>query len=273
MSAPATRNPMRPLHVVAVQHAAGRDVEANLAGLARLLPEPDTADLVVLPEVFAGRGTRADLRCAAGPAGGAAARWLAQEAVRRRCWLLGGVVEQEADRCFNTAMLVDRQGQVRAAYRKIHLFDAVLPDGRVVNESGTYTAGEAPCLADVEGWRCGLSVCYDLRFPELYRHYQAGGARLLLAPADFTDATGRAHWEVLVRARAIENQCFVVAPNQCGVNAGTGVASYGHSLIVDPWGRILVQAGDEPATLTATLDPGACEAVRDALPAWRHRRL
>ena len=263
----------KPLRVVAVQHAAGSDVAQNLADLTELLPAPGTADLAVLPEVFACRGPHEVLRRAAEPLDGSIARWLASEAIRRNCWVLGGsFVEREGDRLFNTSILVDRQGRQRATYRKIHLFDAALDDCRVVREGDVYTAGETPVWIDIEGWRCGLSICYDLRFPELYRRYQADGATLLLVPADFMDATGRAHWEVLVRARAIENQCFVVAPNQCGIN-GSGVKTHGHSLIVDPWGQILAQADTVPTALQATLDPALCAAVRQRLPAWRHRRL
>jgi predicted amidohydrolase len=228
---------------------------------------------VVLPEVFACRGNREALLRGAEPIGGRITQWLAREAALRHCWILGGsLVEREGERCFNTSLLFNRAGKLSAAYRKLHLFDATLADGREVRESLLYTAGDKPCLVDIEGWRCGLSICYDLRFPELYRHYLAEGATVLLVPANFTDETGRAHWEVLVRARAIENQCFVIAPDQCGRDPHSGVKSHGHSLIVDPWGRILAQADEAPAVLDATLQPSVCDAVRRTLPAWRHRR-
>ncbi len=264
----------RPLRVAAVQCDSTADVDRNLAELESSLPAPGTADLVVLPEVFACRGSREDRLRAAGPLDGRIGQWLAAEAARRRCWMLGGSIpERDGARCYNTALLVNREGKTVAAYRKIHLFETTLSTGATVREDEVYAAGEAPVLAEIEGWRCGLSICYDLRFPELYRHYAAAGATLLLAPSDFTAETGAAHWEILVRARAIENQCFVVAPDQCGSNRASGVASHGHSLIVDPWGRILAQADGRATALTATLDSEVGAAARRTLPAWRHRRL
>ena len=264
----------RPLRVAAVQCDSTADVDRNLAALAASLPAPGTADLVVLPEVFACRGSREDRLRAAEPLDGRIGQWLAAEASRRRCWLLGGSLPERAgERCYNTAVLVDREGKTVAAYRKIHLFETTLSNGATVRESEVYTAGDVPVLVEIEGWRCGLSICYDLRFPELYRHYAAAGAMLLLAPSDFTAETGAAHWEIPVRARAIENQCFVVAPGQCGANRASGVMSHGHSLMVDPWGRTLAQADSRGTTLAATLDWGVGAAARRTLPAWRHRRL
>ncbi|MBN1556791.1 MAG: carbon-nitrogen hydrolase family protein, partial [Lentisphaerae bacterium] len=124
----------------------------------------------------------------------------------------------------------------------------------------------------MDGWCGGLSICYDLRFPELYREYAARGAHVLWVPSNFTLRTGRDHWEVLLRARAIENQCFVVAPDQCGTNPRTGIASYGHSLAVDPWGEILARAGGTAEVLTVTLDPDRLDAVRRRIPVLEHRR-
>jgi len=259
--------PRSPLRVVAVQTASGADAAANLAAIEALLPAPGTADLVVLPEGFACRGTWETVRRAAEPAGGPLAQWLAATADRLGCWVLGGsVAEREGARVYNTSLLVDRRGRQRAAYRKIHLFRARLADGTEVSERACYTPGTQPCSARIAGWRSGLSICFDLRFPELYRGYAAQGADLLLIPSDFTDETGRAHWEVLVRARAIENQCWVVAPNQCGVNAQTGVKSHGRSLIVDPWGRILARGTTAPCRLEAILDPALGAGIRRRMP-------
>ncbi|MGI6100086.1 MAG: carbon-nitrogen hydrolase family protein [Kiritimatiellia bacterium] len=256
-----------PLRVVAVQTASGPGVAANLTAIEALLPSPGSADLVVLPESFACRGARRSLRRAAEPVGGPITQWLAATAVRLGSWVLGGSIpERDGTRIFNTSLLLDPRGRLRAAYRKIHLFRVRLEDGTVVSEHASFAPGNAPCLARIGGWCSGLSICFDLRFSELYRGYAAQGAELLLIPSDFTDETGRAHWEVLLRARAIENQCWVVAPNQCGVNAGTGVRSHGHSLIVDPWGRIVAQAGTEPGCLAATCDPELTAAIRRRMP-------
>jgi predicted amidohydrolase len=272
-ASPFSSGAPRPLRVAAVQNAAGPDRAANLAAIEELLPPPDACDLALLPEVFALRGSDDDLRAAAEPAGGPLCRWLSRQAARRRCWLLaGGMTERDGEHRFNTAVLFDRRGRRTAAYRKMHLFEAALDDGRRIREEDVFRPGDRPCLAVIEGWRCGLSICYDLRFPELYRFYAARGAHLLLIPANFTQRTGRDHWDVLVRARAIENQCFVAAPAQCGTNPRTGIPSHGHSLIVGPWGERLAQAGDTPVTIAATLDPSLLAAVRERVPAWRHRR-
>jgi len=125
-------------------------------------------------------------------------------------------------------------------------------------------------MADIEGWSAGLGICYDLRFPELFRHYAARGAGLLFLPSNFTQRTGRDHWEVLLRARAIENQCFIVAPNQCGENDAIGVASHGHSMCVGPWGEVLCEGGSKEAILTAELDPALLMSTRRRIPALKH---
>lgn len=261
------------MNVIVVQNSAGRDVDANLAALDAQLAEAGAADLIVLPEVFAIRGSNVDLRQAAEALDGRQAQWLAQTARKHGAWVLGGsLLEKAGSAVHNTAVLMDREGRCRASYRKLHLFEATLENGKLVREQDVYEAGEHPVMADIEGWPCGLSICYDVRFPELYRLYAKRGAALLLIPANFTQNTGKYHWETLVKARAIENQCFVVAPNQCGQNALTGVASYGHSLIVGPWGEVLAEGGQEPTLLRATLDRSELERVRARVPALKHRR-
>lgn len=262
------------MKVSMVQHAAGPDVAANLKALDALLAGVDSADLIVLPEVFAARGGDRELKRAAEPLDGLQGDWLRETALRHRAWVLGGSLLEKADgRIHNTAVLVDRDGRRVATYRKLHLFEARLECGRLVREQDVYEPGEQPVMAEIEGWSCGLSICYDVRFPELYRLYSKRGASLLLIPANFTQNTGKYHWETLVRARAIENQCFVVAPNQCGTNPVTGVASYGHSLMVGPWGEVLAEAGSEPGLFSAVLDHGELERVRARVPALKHRRI
>jgi predicted amidohydrolase len=268
------RLPETPLRVAIVQNAAGPDGAANRAWLDDHLPRPGTADLIALPEVFGLRGSDAAYRASAEPLDGPTAAWLAGLARSRRAWLLAGsILEQAGPTIYNTCLLFDPAGTRVAAYRKIHLFEAILDDGRVIRESDLYAAGTDPVLVDLNGWRCGLSICYDVRFPELYRHYSKHGANLLLAPSNFTQRTGRDHWNVLVRARAIENQCFVVAPNQCGQNRATRVASHGHSLIVSPWGEVLAEAGKRPTVVEATLDPALLHLTRTRVPALSHRRM
>jgi predicted amidohydrolase len=261
------------MKVLVVQNSAGRDVAGNLAALDAQLAGAGAADLIVLPEVFAIRGSNVDLRQAAEPLDGPQAQWLAHTARRHGAWVLGGsLLERAGSAVHNTAVLMDREGRLKASYRKLHLFEATLENGKLVREQDVYEPGEHPVMTDIDGWACGISICYDVRFPELYRLYAKRGASLLLIPANFTQNTGRCHWETLVKARAIENQCFVVAPNQCGENSITGVASYGHSLIVGPWGEVLAEGGQQPALLRATLDKGELERVRARMPALKHRR-
>lgn len=265
---------MRPLQIAILQNSAGTDVARNLAGIERRLRRVPKCDLIALPEVFAIRGNDTDYRAAAERLPGAITKRLMALAARRRAWILAGsVIELGRGKIYNTSVLINRQGRIVARYRKIHLFEANLGNGQIVRESDIYAAGAKPVMAEVEGWSCGLAICYDLRFPELFRYYSGHGATLFFVPSNFTQKTGKDHWETLVRARAIENQAFVVAPNQCGVNPCTGVASHGHSLVVGPWGDVLAVAGDKEAVLTITLQPEVLRRTRARIPVLRHRRL
>jgi len=262
------------LKIALIQTSAGTDVEANLAGVEELISEAPDCDLLALPEVLTIRGGHEDYVRAAEPVDGPTIRRLSALAVSRSAWVLAGsIVERDGDTRYNTCVLIDREGNAAAMYRKIHLFEVHLPDGLTVREQDDYSAGIEPVMTDIEGWGAGLSICYDLRFPELYRRYSSAGAAVLFAPANFTQRTGEDHWEVLLRARAIENQCFVVAPDQCGANPVTGIESYGNSMVVDPWGRTLCRAGSEPCVLTAGLDPEALRVTRSRVPALEHRRI
>ncbi len=191
--------------------------------------------------------------------------------------MLGGtVLELDDGRVYDTSPLFDRAGEIVARYRKIHLFDVDLPGQPPIRESAVITTGDELVTHETEFARVGLSICYDVRFPELYRGLMAMGAEVLLVPAQFQHETGKDHWLVLVRARAIEDQCFVVAPAQCGRfgDPEKGRRSFGHSLVVDPWGRVLVEGSeDEPGVWFADLDMAELRRVRQALPALQHRRL
>jgi len=265
---------MNTLSLNIVQFSAGTDVAGNLARIESLLAATPSCDLIALPEAFHVRGGHDDYVRNAEPVDGPTIKRLARLAADRNCWLLAGsLMEKSGHDIFNTCVLLDRSGQIHATYRKIHLFEAHLEEGQTIRESDTYSAGCEPVDADVEGWRCGLSICYDLRFPELYRHYSAQGAHLLFIPSNFTQRTGKDHWQTLVRARAIENQCFVVAPDQCGANPVTGVESHGHSMVVDPWGKVLAEAQDTEAVISAALVPAVLEQTRARIPVLKHRRL
>lgn len=266
--------PTTRLTVTVIQNDAGRDPAHNLLRLQRLLARAPASDLIALPEVFALRGGDADYRAAAESIPGPLTERFAAIARKSHSWLLAGsLIEKAGRRIFNTSVLLDRRGRIRAAYRKMHLFEAFLDTGEVVRETDLYAAGNTPVMADIEDWRFGLCLCYDLRFPELFRFYSARGAHAFLAPSNFTQQTGRAHWETLLRARAIENQCFVIAPGQCGANPVTRIVSHGHSMVVGPWGEILRQLKDDESLFTVKLDPQALSATRRRIPVLQHRRL
>jgi deaminated glutathione amidase len=267
------------MRVSVCQMRSGEDVEANVAtaeGLLRRAAD-DGADLAALPEVFTYLGRSAGRAAVAEPVPGPTTDRLAAIARDRSMWVLGGtVLEADEGRVFNTSVLLDRAGELVARYRKIHLFDVELPDQPPIRESDTFTAGEQLVTHATEEARLGLSICYDLRFPELYRGLMVLGVEVLFVPSQFQHATGAAHWEVLLRARAIENQCFVAAPGQWGAfgREGSNRRLYGHSMIVDPWGRVLVQApGEGDGVFTADLDLTELRGIRTRLPALQHRRL
>lgn len=265
---------MKKLRVAIVQTSAGRDVDRNIRKIEGLLSGLRSTDIVVLPEVFSMRGSSEDYRNTAQPLSGPIVRRVGDLARRKSVSILAGsIIESDGKRTYNTSVLLDRRGRITATYRKIHLFEAHLEDGRHIREAEAYDAGRSPVLANVEGWPVGLGICYDLRFPELFRNYAARGAALLLIPSNFTQRTGRDHWEVLLRARAIENQCFVVAPNQCGRNTATGVVSHGHSMAVGPWGEVLCEAAGRATVLTVELDPGTLKRTRCRIPVLKHMVL
>jgi predicted amidohydrolase len=189
-------------------------------------------------------------------------------------WLLIGSLAIKVDetKTANRSFLVDPKGRVAARYDKIHLFDVDLPSGENYRESRTVAGGDEAVIADLPWGRLGLSICYDLRFPQLYRALARAGSFALSVPSAFTETTGKAHWHVLLRARAIENGAFVIAPAQGGLHAN-GRRTFGHSLIVAPWGEILAEAGTEPCVITAMVDPEAVAEARARIPALRHDRV
>lgn len=181
------------------------------------------------------------------------------------------LVKREDGKAANRQVLIAPDGAIAATYDKLHMFDVDLPTGETARESATYEPGERAVTADVEGLKLGLTICYDLRFPQLYRRLAQAGAAFISVPAAFTRPTGEAHWRLLLQARAIETGCFVLAPAQCGEHA-EGRKTWGHSLIVAPWGEVLAEAGEAPAIITARIDPAAVAAARAMVPALRHDR-
>ena len=279
--------PMMIWRVAAVQMCSTEDVTRNLAVATKLVSEAAAAGaaLVGLPENFAFLGSDRDHRLsmaetiepeARGSSDGPILRQMRQCARESQVWLLlGGFPERLPDdpnRIGNTSVLLDPEGTVRARYRKMHLFDVQIPGGQQFRESDTIGAGEGPVVAETPWGGLGLSICYDLRFPELYRELSRRGARVLAVPSAFTRETGKDHWHVLLRARAIENQSYLFAPAQWGFHGGKR-SSYGHALVIDPWGTVIAECGDHDGFALAAVDPDYQDRVRTNLPCLGHRRL
>jgi deaminated glutathione amidase len=263
------------VRAAAVQLNATSDRDRNVETAERLVRSAasDGAELVVLPEKWTVLGDAETLRGGAepldGPSIGAARRWAGELGIHL---VAGSIAERVAgsDRLANTSVLIGRDGEIGAVYRKIHMFDVDI-GGVAYRESETEDAGEEVVVGDASGMPIGLTVCYDLRFPELYRILALRGATVISVPAAFTMETGRDHWMVLLRARAIENQLFVIGAGQVG-EAPPHHRSYGRSAIVDPWGVALATAPDSECHIVADLDFGELERIRDSLPSLANRR-
>ena len=263
------------LRVALVQLDAGDDAERNIETAAALADRAaaDGARLVALPEYLQFRGSDDGYRASARPIPGPWSDRFAAVARDRGAWILvGSLAETSADpaRPYNTSVLIDPDGRIAATYRKIHLFDVTVEDGPVDRESDRVSPGDRAVVASVDGIGVGLSICYDLRFPELYRALALAGAEVLTVPANFTERTGRDHWEVLLRARAIENGAYVLAPSQIG--GPPGQPAFGRSMIVDPWGTVVAQAPDRVGVVAAELDLGRVRSIRRQIPALANRR-
>ncbi len=262
--------------IAALQTVATPSVERNLDTARRLIAEAahEGAQLVALPEYFCFMGQRDSdkLALAETPGDGPIQQMLAEAARQHGVWVIGGTLPLRTgspDRVFNACCVYSPEGQLAARYDKIHLFR--YDNGRESYDEGrVLQAGTTPVACDVGGLRLGLSICYDLRFPELYRRLMHPPCDLLAVPAAFTHTTGRAHWEVLLRARAIENQCYVIAPAQGGLHEN-GRRTFGHSLIVDPWGEVQALHEVGEGVVMAELDVERIASVRSQLPALTHR--
>ncbi|GAA2711787.1 carbon-nitrogen hydrolase family protein [Micromonospora olivasterospora] len=265
------------MRVAVCQLNARDDRAANLAAAEALLVRAAEAgaDLAVLPEYVDYLGT-ADRMPAPETVDGTVGRFFAEVARRLGIWVIAGSFHEQGpdpEHTWNTSLVFDRSGALAASYRKIHLYDVEIPGRVSYLESATVAPGERPVVVDVEGLRVGLSICYDLRFPELYRQLATdGGAQLLVVPAAFMLHTGRDHWEVLLRARAIENQCFVAAAGQIGDHEPARTC-FGRSMIVDPWGTILGQVPDGPGLTVVDLDLDRLRTIRAEVPSLANRRL
>ncbi|UXU88492.1 carbon-nitrogen hydrolase family protein [Burkholderia sp. S-53] len=265
-----------PFRVAALQMVSTPDVARNLAEARRLIAEAagEGAQLVLLPEYFCFMGHRdTDKLALAEPyQDGPIQRFLADAARRHGIWVIGGTLPLKApepDRVLNTTLVFDPSGNEAARYDKIHLFNFEKGD-ESFDEARTIRAGDTVVAFDAPFGRVGLSVCYDLRFPELYR--RMGDCMLIVVPSAFTYTTGRAHWETLLRARAVENQCYVLAAAQGGKHEN-GRRTWGHSMLIDPWGEIVAVRDVGASVVLGGIDPQRIADVRQSLPAWRHRVL
>jgi len=261
----------------AIQMVASDNKAANLAEAERWIRAAASqgARIVALPEVFIWRGSKKREREFAEPIPGPTSEAMARLAGELHIHLLAGSILEEipgSNKSYNTSLLFDATGRLIANYRKIHLFDVDLANGVSLRESETRAFGDSISVAETELGCMGLTVCYDLRFPELYRGLADRGAQIVFVPSAFTAYTGKAHWETLLRARAIENQVYIVAPDQFGKSASS-FETHGHSMIVDPWGRVLAVAADGPGIVAAEIDLDYLARVRAELPALMHRKL
>lgn len=260
----------------AVQMTSTPDVDKNLVEAEELidLAVRQGAELVGLPENFSFLGTEAEKLQKAEEIAEKSEKFLKKMAQRFQVTLLGGgfPVPVEGNKAYNTALLIDANGQEIARYQKVHLFDVNIPDGIPYRESSTVMAGTQlpPLYQSDRLGNIGLSVCYDVRFPELYRHLSKQGADILFVPAAFTAYTGKDHWQVLIQARAIENTCYVIAPAQTG-NHYALRQTHGHGMIVDPWGAILADAGEKPGVAIAEINPARLKQIRQQMPSLQHR--
>ena len=276
----STHSTSAPLRVSALQMVSGADLDANLAVAAELLARAAAAGatLAVLPENFAFMGRReADrLTAAEAPEDGPIQAFLAAQAREHGLWVVGGTIPvrvPDERRAAAACLVYDRHGTQCARYDKIHMFDVSIP-GRAeetYRESDNTLPGDRSVVVDTPCGRLGLAVCYDVRFPELFRTLADEGADLIALPAAFTRPTGRAHWEILLRARAIENQCYVIGAAQGGLHAN-GRQTHGDSMIVDPWGELLNRLGYGPGLITADLDPQRRTDLHRDFPVLTHRR-
>jgi predicted amidohydrolase len=264
------------MRAAAVQLNSTADTEANLATADRLVREAAAqgAELVALPEKWSVLGTPEEMASGAEPLDGRCITWAREIAAELGIELVAGSIREHVPgqtKGANTSVHIGPDGEIRTIYRKLHMFDVEV-DGVAYEESRDEHPGDEVITSELAGGtRVGLSICYDVRFPELYRALIAGGAEVITIPAAFTLATTRDHWEVLVRARAIENQCFVIAPNQIGAHA-PGRRAGGRSLIVDPWGLVLACAPDTETAIVADLDFDNLHRIRRRIPALSHRR-
>lgn len=268
---------MATFRAACVQVTASNDIDANIRDFGALIRQARDggADFITTPEVVGLMevGSKNIFAKSFAEAEHPAVAAFSSLAVETGAWLLAGslTIKLSDTQLANRSMLFDPAGAIMARYDKIHMFDVNLPNGESYRESKNYRPGGEAVVADLPWCRLGMTVCYDIRFPHLYRALGHAGAQVLTIPSAFTRPTGKAHWHILNQARAIENGCFVISAAQCGVHAGDR-KTYGHSLIVAPWGEVLAEAGEEPGVIIAEIDMDAAATARHRVPSLEHDR-
>lgn len=261
--------------VAAIQFDTQYDKGENIKKMCGFIDEAAAkgAKLVAMPEYFNCIGTNKGEGGDAEPIPGYTTKILMQKAVEKHLWIHGGSIQEqnpEGGAPYNTTVLISPEGKIVAKYRKLHMFDAVLSDGTVCKESATKSSGKQIVTVDTELGCFGFSICYDIRFPEMYRIMALRGAKVIFTPANFTMPTGKDHWEVILRTRAIENACYIIAPGQIGKKVSFN--AYGKTMIIDPWGNVIARASDKPGVILAELDFSYLTQVRQSIPALKNRR-
>lgn len=262
------------MKIAQIQLRVSDDKEENLLRLSRAMDQldPKKPDLVAVGEMFCCPYDTACFPKYAEPQGGPTQETLRRLAKDHGVWLsAGSVPERDGDRIYNTAYVFDRSGNIAAKHRKIHLFDVDISGGQYFRESDVLSAGNEVTVFDTEFGRIGLCICFDIRFPELARLMAQKGARLILVPAAFNQTTGPAHWEISFRARALDNQCFY-AGTSTALDENASYHSYGHSILVSPWGEVLAQSGYGPDCFIHEIDPDLADRIREQLPLLKARR-
>jgi predicted amidohydrolase len=266
-----------PFRAACLQLNSGNDLAANLATVKTMVAEAakSGANLVLTPEyclMMDGSG-RVMRDGALDPDGGAVLHQLQDLARQHKVWLLIGslTLKTGEERIVNRSYLIAADGTVAATYDKIHMFDVTLPDGKVIRESSSYRPGERAVVAATPWGKLGMTICYDVRFPHLYRVLAQQGAAFITVPSSFQRQTGKVHWHTLLKARAIENAAYILAPAMCGEHPGNR-QTYGHALIVDPWGEVLADGGEEPGIVYADIDPARVAKIRAMMPSLEHDR-
>lgn len=268
---------MSKLTVALIQLNSTADKEKNLETALILSKKAiqNGAQFLAFPETFNSRCHPDKSKAAESLAQSTSIQLFQNLAKEHGVWILAGSMCERVEgqgKVYNTSVVISNQGEQVAIYRKIHLFDVDV-EGKKVRESDTFLPGSSPILTEIAGIKTGLSICYDLRFPKLFELYSLQGAQMNCVPSSFTSCTGKAHWEVLLRARAIENQCFMIAPNQTGIGTGN-IPTYGNSMIVDPWGTVLARGSEfEEEIVMTTLDFDQLTELRKRCPTLTHKKL